>query len=76
MAAVEGRNELRKDAPHKRLLSILVLLLQLLDDPTEISITAVFHVQVQILGRLEVFAVVVADNVGMAQRREDLELGV
>ncbi|TFB01269.1 hypothetical protein CCMA1212_006799 [Trichoderma ghanense] len=61
MTAIQGQNQLAKDAPDKALLRPLAL---------------VFHVQVQVLARLEVLAVVVGDDVRVAEVREDLELGV
>jgi hypothetical protein len=54
---------LGEDAPHKRLFGVLVLVGQVLDDAPEVAVSAVFHVEVQVLADLEVFAVVVADDV-------------
>lgn len=76
MAAVESHDELTEDAPDKALLGPLSLELEVLDDATEVTVAAVFHVQMQVLADLEMLAVVVGHNVGMAQMREDLKLGM
>ncbi len=74
MTAVQRRDQLRKDAPDKRLLGILVLGSQVSDHSAQVAIATVLHVQVEVLGRFEMLAVIVADDVGVSQGRKDLEL--
>lgn len=76
VTAIQSKDQLAKDAPNKAFLGSLALKLQVLDDSTKVSVATVFHVQVQVLARLEVFAVVVGDDVGVSQVGKDLELGV
>lgn len=76
VAAEKGRHQLREGVPDKGLGGALALVLEVLDDTAEVTAAAVLHVQVQLLLGLEVFAVVVADDVGVAEAREALELGV
>jgi high-affinity nickel permease len=76
VAAVQRRDELAEDAPHKALLRVHAAVGQVLDDAAQVAVAAVLHVEVQVLALLEVFAVVVGYNVGMPQVRQDLELGV
>lgn len=73
---VEGHDELAENAPNEALLSALALELQVLDDPTKVSVSTILHVQMQVLAELQMLSVVVGDNVGMAKMRQDLELGV
>lgn len=67
MAAEKGGHELRQNTPNELLLRIFVNLLKVLDDHAQISTTAVFHVQIQILAGLEVFAMVVSDDVRVSE---------
>jgi hypothetical protein len=76
VAAVEGADDLAEDAPDELLLAQLVLVLQIADDAPEVAVPAVFHVQVQVLGRLDVVALEIRDDVGMAKFLEDGELGL
>jgi len=50
VASVECSNQLRKDGPDERLLRALSLDSQIPDDPAEITIAAVLHVEVEVLG--------------------------
>lgn len=76
VTAVQRQSQLAEDAPDKRLGRPLPLVLEVPDDSPKISIPTIFHVQVQVLTRLEVFPVVVLDDVVVSKVREDLELGV
>lgn len=76
MASIQGQDELAEYAPDEALGRTLVLVLEILDNTAKVTITAVLHIQMQILAHLEMFSVVVCDDVGMAQVRQDLELGV
>lgn len=76
VATEQGQNQLAEYAPNEALLRPLTLEGEVLDHPTEVAVAAVLHVQVQILGDLQVFTVVVGDDVGVTEGREDLELGV
>lgn len=49
MAAVQCADDLAEDAPHKLLFAHLVLVLEVTDDAPQIAISAVFHVQMQVL---------------------------
>lgn len=71
MAAVQGADDLAEDAPDKFLLAHLVLVLQVADDASQISVAAVFHVQVQVLARLDVVALEVRDDVGVSKFLQD-----
>lgn len=76
VTAIQCKNQLAEDAPDKAFLSPLAFQLQILDDPSQISIATVFHVKVQVLTGFEVLSVVVGDDVGVSEVGEDLELGV
>lgn len=76
VTTVQRQGQLPKDTPDKGFGRSLTLVLEIPNNPAEISISAVFHVQVQVLARLEVFSVVVLDNVVVSKMREDLEFGV
>lgn len=76
MAAVQRHDQLAKYAPHETLLSSLALVLQVLYDSTEIAVAAILHVKMQVLAEFEMLAVVVGDDVGVSEVREDLELGM
>lgn len=76
MTPIQGHDQLAEDAPDKAFLGSLTLHCEVLDDTTEVAVAAVLHVQVQVLADLEVFTVVVGDDVGMAEGRQNLELGV
>lgn len=76
VTTIQRQGQLTEDAPDKRLASTLALVLQISNDPSKISISAVFHVQVQVLARLEVLAVVVLHDVVVSKMGENLELGV
>lgn len=76
MTSVQGHDELTEDAPNKALLRSLSFVLQVLDHSSEVAISAVLHVQVKILAGFEVLTMVVGDDVGVAQVREDLKLGM
>lgn len=76
MASVKGEGELTEDAPNEALLSSLALELQVLDDSAKVSIATVLHIQVQVLARFQVFAVVVGDDIGVSEVGEDLKFGM
>jgi len=76
VTTVQGGDQLGKGAPDKRFLRILILLRQITDHPAQVAISAVFHVEVKVLRGFEVLAMVVADDVWVAQCRQDLEFGV
>ena len=76
VTTIQRQGQLTEDAPDKRLASTLALVLQISNDPSKISVPAVFHVQVQVLARLEVLAVVVLHDVVVSKMGKDLELGV
>jgi len=76
VAAVQGADDLAEDAPHKLLLAHLVLVLEVADDTAEVAVAAVFHVQVKVLGCLDVVALKVGDNVGVSQLFQDGQFGL
>lgn len=76
VTAEQGQDQLAEYAPHEALLCPLTLEGEVLDHPTEVAVAAVLHIQVQVLGDLQVLTVIVGDDVGVAEGREDLELGV
>lgn len=76
VAPKKSGHQLREGVPHEGLGGPLALVLEVLDDPAEIPAAAVLHVQVQLLLGLEVLTVVVGHDVGVAEAREALELGV
>lgn len=76
MASVERRHQLGKDAPDILFLSKLIFLGQLLDDPAQVTATTILHVEVQFLTRSQVVAMVVCDDVGMAERTQNGKLGM
>lgn len=76
MASVESEGELAEDAPYEALLSTLALKLQVLDDSAKVSIATVLHIQVQVLARFQMLAVVVGNDVGVSEVGEDLEFGM
>lgn len=76
MAAVQGADDLAEDAPDELLLAHLVLVLQVADDASQVAVAAVLHVQMQVLARLDVVALEVGDDVGVAQLLEDGQLGL
>lgn len=73
---IQGHDQLAEDAPDKAFLGPLTLHCEVLDDTAEVAVAAVLHVQVQVLADLEVFTVVVGNDVGVAEGRQNLELGV
>jgi hypothetical protein len=74
MAAIERGNQLRKDAPNKLLFSILVFVFQPLDHLSQITVAAIFHVQVEVLSDFEMFALVVLNDIRMSEFFQDGEL--
>jgi hypothetical protein len=76
VTTVKGQRQLTEDAPDERLRSPLALVLEVPDDPAQVPVPTVFHIQVQVLARLEVLSVVVLNDVVVSKMREDLELGV
>ena len=76
MASIERSDQLCKDAPDKFFLGILVGGCQVLDDLTQVSTTAILHVDVEVLRGLEVLPMIVGHNVWVAQRAQDRELGM
>lgn len=44
MTAIQGQNQLAKDAPDEALLGSLAFQLQVLDDTAQVAVAAVFHV--------------------------------
>lgn len=73
---VQRHDELAENTPYEALLCSLPLVLQVLNHSSEVAVPAVLHVQVKVLAGFEVLAVVVGDDIGVAQVREDLELGM
>jgi hypothetical protein len=73
---VKGSDQLSEHAPHKALFRVLFLDLKVFDDATEISISTIFHIEVEVLSGLQVFSVVVSDDVWVSKRRENRKLGV
>jgi hypothetical protein len=76
VAAVQGADNLAEDTPDELLLAHLVLVLEVADDAPQVAIAAVFHVQVKVLGNLDVVALEVCDNVGVSKLFEDGQLGL
>jgi len=76
VAAVQCADDLAEDAPYKLLLAHLVVVLEVADHTTQVTVPAVFHVQVQILGRLDVVSLEVGDDVWVSEFLEDRKLGL
>jgi hypothetical protein len=76
VAPEQRRSQLGQDAPHEVFGRQLAATLVVVDDLAQVSISAVLHVQVEVLGLLQVFALKVLHDVGMAELLEDAELGL
>lgn len=76
VAAVQGADDLAEDAPDELLLAHLVLVLEVADDTSEVAVAAVLHVEVKVLRCLDVVALEVGDDVGVAEFLEDRQLGL
>ena len=76
MAAVQGADDLAEDAPDKLLLANLVLVLQVSNDTSEVAVSAVFHVEVEVLRCLDVVAFEVGDDVGVSKLFQDRQLSL
>lgn len=63
MTAVKRSDELGEDTPHIFLLGELVLRNERLDDLAQVPTIAVLHVDVKFLGCLEMFPMVIPDNI-------------
>ncbi len=66
MTSIECSDQLGENAPHKALLGVLTLFLVVFDDPPEIPIPAILHVDVDVLGSLQVLVFIVCDNIWVA----------
>ena len=73
---VQGCHHLAEDSPNKFFLCKVSRLLQLFDDCAKVTSTTIFHVDVELLGLLQMFSMEVLNDVGMAERREDRKLGM
>jgi hypothetical protein len=71
MASVESGDELAEYAPHKILWRADILALVFLDDLAEVSIAAVFHVQMKVAGVLQVVSLKVLDDIGVLELLEN-----
>ena len=67
---IQRAHDLRKDAPHEVLIGVFTILRQLLDVPTQVAIATVLHIQMQIVGGLEVLARDKLDDVGVFEGGE------
>ena len=76
MTPVQSGDKLCEDAPDIFLLSKLIPGDERLNHLAQVAPIAVLHVNVEFLRRLEVFPVIVADNVWMTQGMEDGEFGL
>lgn len=76
VASIQCANQLGEDSPHEVLLSKPVPILQLSDVPSQISITAILHVQMQVMTRLQVLTMAILHDIGMAQTLQNPKLGV
>ena len=76
VASVQGAHNLAEDAPDKLLLAHLVLVLEVADDASEVAVSTVFHVEVEVLRGLDVVALEVGDNVWVSEFLEDGQLGL
>ena len=75
MAAIQRSCELRHYTPHKVFLGIFVRVDKVFDYCSQVSSTTVLHVQIKVLGRFEVFAMIVGHDVGVSQGAQDVEFG-
>ena len=73
MTSIQSGDQLCEDAPNIFLLGKLIPGNERLYDLAQVSTIAVLHVDMEFLRRLEVFPVVVTDNVWMAKGIEDTE---
>jgi hypothetical protein len=76
MTSVQGADNLAEDAPDKLFIRVFAVVLELLDDAPEVAIAAVLHVQVEVLRRLEVLALVVPDDIRVDQLLQYGEFGL
>lgn len=76
MTTEECSDKLGENAPDEGLFGILILLLQVANDTAKVSIAAILHIEVEVLGHLEMLPVVITHNIGVAECGQDLELGV
>jgi hypothetical protein len=76
VTAVQSTHDLAEDAPDKLLFTHLVLVLQVTDDAPQVAVSAVLHVEVKVLGCLDVVAFEVGDNVWVSEFLEDGKLGL
>lgn len=73
MTPIKRLNDLCEDSPDKFFRRIFPRLLESFDNAAQITATAVFHVDVEFLRLLEVFAVEVRYDVGMVEGGKDVE---
>lgn len=76
MTPVQGADQLRENRPHKVLLRILIGLVQLLHQAAQVPVAAIFHVQMEVGGCLDVFSALVLHDVGVDKLLKDGDLGV
>lgn len=65
MTSIQSGDELCKNCPYKLLISKLIGLPKLLNEHGKIPASAILHIHMEILGSLDVFSVVVFDDVGV-----------
>lgn len=76
VASEQSTYQLCKDLPDKLLFGVAIPIFQLLDVSAEVAIPTVLHVEVEVMARLEMFAVAVLDDVWMTEGFEDAQFGV
>lgn len=76
VAAVQGTDNLAEDAPDKLLLAHLVLVLQVANDSSQVAVSAVLHVEVKVLGCLDMVAFEIGDNVWVSEFLQDGKLSL
>jgi hypothetical protein len=63
VAAIKCAHQLRENGPNEVLLSHLVPLLQFPDVSSQVSIAAIFHIQMQVMRRLQMLSMTVLHDI-------------
>ena len=69
VTAEQSHGQLAEDTPDECLLSMLVLVAEVADDPAEVTVSTILHIKMQVLALLKMLSVVVGNDIGMAEVR-------
>jgi hypothetical protein len=73
MASVKRSDELRKDLPNKLFLCVFVCVFKVLNHHAKVSTPAILHIQVQILGCLQMFSVIVCHDIWVSEGTQNVK---